>query len=121
MRGTVIEIAVRNAGVRKGMRGATFLLEWSIAAADGVHFEGSVTDQLRAYMTWWDISERSAWRHLSEFRQAFPGEETPARLAAELAPNFADLVQRLAEISAQRRAKAVGSSLAVGFGAVIAA
>lgn len=100
---SVLEVAVANAGIRKGMRGAQYLLEWAVVAADGVEFTGSVTAQVRAYRDWWDESDRSAWRHLAEFKQAFPGEETPARLAAELAPLFVDVVAKGRELQRSRR------------------
>jgi hypothetical protein len=113
----LLEVAVSNAGMRKGMRGAQFAVEWAIAAADGVEFDGSVTDQVRAYLAWWeDNNERSAWRHLGEFREAFPGEETPARLAEQLAPRFEEMVARLRELQSSRRRRALGSAVVGGFG-----
>lgn len=100
---SVLEVAVANAGLRRGMRGTQFLLEWAVVIADGVEFSGGVTDQIRTYVAWWDENERSAWRHLKEFKEAFPGEETPARMAAHLAPRFVDVVAAGRELQRSRR------------------
>lgn len=115
---TVLGTALSNAGIRKGMRGAQFLLEWAIAAADGVEFDGSVTEQLRAYIDWWDdqVNERTAWRRLADFRESFPDEDTPARLAVQLAPRFVAPLEQLRELGDSKKGqrKAVGSFLAGG-------
>jgi hypothetical protein len=107
----LLEVAVSNGGLRKGMRGAQFALEWAIVVADQGEFPESVTEQVRTYCEWWQASERTAWHHLAEFREAFPGEQSPARLAVELAPQFVELVQRGRELQRARRARELRPAL----------
>lgn len=79
--------AGRNAGVRGGIKATRTLLQWMVAEhALGRPLgagHGTVA-ATRDYAKWWNITERSAWDHLTYFRAGFPGEDTPARLAGLL-------------------------------------
>jgi hypothetical protein len=46
------------------------------------------------YARYWNLKERTAQRHWAQFRDAFPGEETPERLAKLI---FAEYQGRLSE------------------------
>lgn len=73
------------AGVRKGAAAVSCLVAWAIAEESvGLPLGDDLTSQVRNYAKWWRITERTAWRDLAAFKQAFPGEDSPARLAAEL-------------------------------------
>jgi hypothetical protein len=117
----LLEVAIANAGMRKGMRATQFALEWAIVVADQGQLPEGVTAQLRTYVDWWGENERSAWRHLDEFRQAFPGLDTPAELAAELAPRFADVVEKGRQLQKQRRRASLARSIMANVTAPIAA
>lgn len=86
----VLEVALRNAGMRAGGKGCACLISWAIAVhrtgdelGAGVEGHGHVTAAVRDFAEYWSISERTAWRDLDAFRACFPTEETPARMAAE--------------------------------------
>lgn len=40
------------------------------------------------YARWWKEPEATAYRHQALFREAFPGEQTPARLLALVASQW---------------------------------
>jgi hypothetical protein len=80
-------VAQANAGIRKGARACAVLLSWQIAEralgrplGDGQGTQAAVLE----YTEWWSQHERTTWRDLAAFRQAFPSEETPARLVGLL-------------------------------------
>lgn len=78
---TIMEAAIRNAGVMKGSRAVTVMIQWSMAResmGDAWPAEG-IEAQVRAYSDWWRHSERTGWNDLARFRAAFPGESTPER------------------------------------------
>lgn len=72
---TLTELAIRNAGVRKGFHALMYIAQWGIAHdAD----ESVVTaDQLAV---WWKESRATSFRNQAHFRLAFPDEATPERL-----------------------------------------
>ncbi len=75
LRQTVLMVAVRNAGVRKGLRGVTYLVCWGLATEE-LGKRPTVEDYERV----WKVSESSAYRDSVAFRAAFPGEAGPDRL-----------------------------------------
>ncbi len=64
----------------KANRVATFIVEWALALHDSDGEELTLTEWRR----WSNESERTAWRHLAEFRELFPEFETPTPLATQL-------------------------------------
>jgi len=100
MRQTVAMVAFKNAGLRKGLRGATFLVCWGLA----LEAVGEPMNMHR-YITYWQLSTATAYRDYEAFRLAFPGEETPGRLWVVIRE----------QVSSRERAEAVGQ----GCGAVI--
>lgn len=76
----VIAVCIQRAGLLRGPMIAEFIAEWAICAEDLGH-EPTTTE----FAAWWkDSSERTAWRRISRFREAFPevGEDgTPGDLA----------------------------------------
>jgi hypothetical protein len=72
---------IERAGWRRGSQVAEFIAMWTVAAEDLGHTPG-----VSEFVTWWnEKSERTAWRRLKRFREAFPelGEDaTPSDLAA---------------------------------------
>ncbi len=88
---SLIASAVVNGGIRQGGRGMATLVIWSMAEASlgrplGEREDGSVvlSAAVIEHAEWVTQSERTSWRDLEAFRAAFPGEEHPGRLAAEL-------------------------------------
>lgn len=75
MRETVAAVAFRNAGLRKGLRGAAFLVCWGLASEA---IEGPMN--MHRYVGYWGTSTATAYREFEAFRLAFPGEATPTRL-----------------------------------------
>ena len=74
---TLTELAIRNAGVRKGFHALMYIAQWGIAHdAD----ESVVTaDQVAV---WWKEHRATSFRNQGYFRLAFPEESTPERLWA---------------------------------------
>lgn len=81
---TLLDVCVGAAGgdlrsIPKAMRVCEFILEWTMATRALEH-EPSV----REFGKWWKQSEkeqRTAWLRLKEFRQLFPGDDTPRRFS----------------------------------------
>lgn len=87
---SLLEVAVRRAGLRKGAKAVEVVSTWAIATAKvghelGAHEKGDLSSAIREYAAYWKLSERTAWRDLGRFREVFPEEESPARLAALVA------------------------------------
>lgn len=80
-------VAFTNAGVVTAGRAMSVLLCWGIAeralGRELGNGEG-ISAAVREYTEWWKQSERTTWRDLRAFRKAFPSEESPAALAAQL-------------------------------------
>jgi hypothetical protein len=49
----------------------------------------------KTYATWWEITDRTAQRDWESFRRAFPGEQTPQRVAERIVAEYG---QRMAEL-----------------------
>jgi hypothetical protein len=77
LRQTIIWTAYRNAGMRRGIRGVTFLVSWGLCA-DSLDRVPSVDD----VGEYWGDSRATAYRDFGDFRAAFPEEATPERLWA---------------------------------------
>lgn len=97
---TLMQLAVRNAGLRVGSRALSTLAAWAIAEATlgrplgaDVVGHGHTTAAVREYSKWWKQSERSTWRDLHAFEKAF-GEKTPARLVAAAHEQHAEQLSR---------------------------
>ncbi len=71
----MLAIAAREVGFRKAFKVLSFMAAWDYAQRQIGH-EIGITE----YATWWKESNGTAYRHQALFREAFPGETTPARL-----------------------------------------
>lgn len=72
---TWLEIAVRNAGFRRGVRAVTWAFLWGVAR-EGLGHDPTVED----VATFWTSSRRTAFRDQASFRKAYPDLDTPAAL-----------------------------------------
>jgi hypothetical protein len=106
----LMAVAYANSGsVIKAGRAVSFLILWGMAESDrgGELGDGEgLSAAIREYAKWARESERTAWRHLGDFRAAFPGEESPANLTAQLRA-------RRVELGRGAKAQAAVGSLAV--------
>jgi hypothetical protein len=75
---TVAAYAIRHGGVMKGARVLAFITQWTLAS-QGL----GRTITLAEYCDWWGASDRTAWRHLAEFREVFAdtGLHSPQAIA----------------------------------------
>jgi hypothetical protein len=76
---TLLSVAVRNVGFRRGCRAVAFLVCWAI-----VEDALGRTPTLDEYADWWKESRSTAFREQAIFREAFPGELTPHRIVVLL-------------------------------------
>lgn len=83
-----MEVAVAKGGVRKGLRVATFVAQWTIAQAQLGH-EPTVEEAA----DWWRESRTSWFRRQAEFREIF-GLPTPAPFAAQGIAHVAERLDR---------------------------
>src|SRR5919205_295819 len=72
---TLLELAVARVGMRRGARVLAFMIAWDV-----VRKELGREPSIEEYGEWWRTSVRTAYREQALFRDAFPGEENPARL-----------------------------------------
>lgn len=73
----LLVVAARRVGLRKAFKVLTFMAAWDRAQRAIGHEIG-----IEAYADWWREPNGTAYRHQALFREAFPGEKTPARLLA---------------------------------------
>ncbi len=66
----------------------------SLAICAQMRDEGDGWPTQAEYAAWWKISERQAQREWELFKRAFPGEESPDRIAQLMVANYG---RRLAE------------------------
>lgn len=72
---TWLEVAVRNAGIRKAMTATTWAYCWAITR-EAIGHDPSVEE----VADWWKTSRATAFREQAAFRQAFPTLESPAAI-----------------------------------------
>jgi hypothetical protein len=79
---SLLQVATRNAGLRHGMSAVAFMVAWSVAEQSLGHElgDGVLTNAMHEYREYWRQSDRTSWRELERFREAFPGEVSPVRL-----------------------------------------
>lgn len=85
----LLGIAIARAGMWKGTRACSFLVTWAIAQRKLGHElgeldTGSLSAAIREHAKYWRCAEKTSWRDLTAWHAAFPGEESPAQLAAQL-------------------------------------
>lgn len=76
---TLLDYLIAAGGIRKGMRVATFVAQWTIAQS-ALEREPSV-DEAAA---WWKEERRTWYRRLAEFRELLPQLDSPASIAADV-------------------------------------
>lgn len=79
LRKTVLYVAYERVGMRRGIRACTFLVWWGIGSDEAGHALSA-----EEYATWAKKSRATAFRELGDFREAFPGHDTPERIWAEV-------------------------------------
>lgn len=94
-RPTLLEHCVGKLGVIKGARVVVDLGSWSFVMSQAKDWpEGEDRGVLTARMSLWadtfGYSDRTAWRRLSAFREAFPGEVDPTRIVRAVELRIAD-------------------------------
>jgi hypothetical protein len=72
---TWIEVGVRNAGLRKTIKGLSWAYMW--ATVREVQGSDPTVEQVA---NWWKEAERTSYREQAAFREAFPTLETPAKI-----------------------------------------
>ncbi len=70
---TWLQLAVRNAGIREGLRAMNWSFRWAVTREALGH--DPTADQIAE---WWLESRRTTFRGQKAFRAAFPSLETPA-------------------------------------------
>jgi hypothetical protein len=83
---SLLQVAVVNAGIYRGSQGASVVVSWALAQRElghelGDQEGGHLSAAIREYADYWKQSERTAWRDLKRFKAAYPGEESPVKLA----------------------------------------
>lgn len=76
---TLLRVAVANVGLRRGYGAVGFIVCWGI-----VEYALGRTPTVEEYADWWNESRSTVYRQQANFRKAFPGETTPARIVALL-------------------------------------
>jgi hypothetical protein len=74
---TVIEVAIRRVGFRRGRRAVMFAACWWITT----HELGRSPETIEEYAENWKQSRAQAFRDQADFRGAFPEYPTPTELA----------------------------------------
>jgi len=73
---SLIEVAIRNIGVRKGFKACLYIAMWGMAA-EAIGHAPVNPDEVAE---WWKQSRSSCYRGQVAFREAFAPEMTPERL-----------------------------------------
>ncbi len=73
---TLLDYAVRRAGILKGSRVCAFVVQWTMASQA---LGREIT--LAEYADWWNEKERTAFHHQAEFRSVFAPLATPQPMA----------------------------------------
>lgn len=82
---SILEVAVSNIGIRRGGRAAADLVFWALAMTRAEWAEAeTIEDKVEIFSEVAIMSRRAAWRRLQAFREAFPDEADPFRLAGLL-------------------------------------
>jgi hypothetical protein len=84
---TWMEVAVTNAGIRKGISALGWAYAWGVARQSIGH-DPSVEE----VADWWRQTHRTAYRNQAAFRKAFPTLENPSRIFQQ-----PEIQERLAE------------------------
>jgi len=85
----LLGIAIGRAGMWKGARACSLLVTWAVAERRlghklGSEEAGTLSAAIREHAKYWHEGERTVWRDLAAWHEAFPGEESPAELALQL-------------------------------------
>lgn len=91
---TLLEVIYwRTGSLRTTYRVGLLIQQWAVCRRD-LGRRPEVTE----YAAWWKISERTAYRQLADFAQAFPEEDYPERIALWLIDRGDELVENAALI-----------------------
>lgn len=85
----ILAIAIARAGMWKGARACSLLVTWAVAERRlghdlGSDDTGTLSAAIREHAKYWRQGERTVWRDLAAWHEAFPGEQSPADLARQL-------------------------------------
>ena len=74
---TLLEvIGERTGSLRRTYQVGKVITQWAMVREDLGR-----RPMVHEYATWWKVSERTAWREMARFSEAFPEEDGPDRLA----------------------------------------
>lgn len=83
---SILEVTVARIGLLRATQVMVFIGQWAHAMQrrkdvwPALDSRGAQTERLRLYCDVWLENERTAWRHLKRFRQAWPNESDPTRM-----------------------------------------
>lgn len=76
----LMELARRRVGLLRAGKLMAFVIAWGVVRDQVDGFDAlPITEQVATYREWWRANERTTWRELALWRQAFPEEPTPSR------------------------------------------
>jgi hypothetical protein len=98
---TWLEVAIKNAGFRTGIKAVSWMLSW-VVVREVLGYDPSVDEVAE----WWKQSRRTAFREQDAFRKAFPEFLTPAPMyeSAEAQAKLAELMRRVKNLETMRKA-----------------
>lgn len=76
---TLLDYLIAAGGIRKGMRVATFVAQWTIAQR-----ELGREPTLEEAAAWWKEEARTWYRRLGEFRELLPQLDSPVSIATDV-------------------------------------
>lgn len=82
---SLLALAIERRGVLRGAAAIAFMAQWAQARDAAEEWPTDLSPQVRAYARHWRVSERTAWREISRFREVWPEEESPSRLLDQVA------------------------------------
>src|ERR1035437_1142962 len=107
---TWMEVAVRNAGLRKGQTALVWALSWAVTRKS-LGRDPSAEE----VAAWWKESVRTAYREQSAFRDAFPTLDTPAKIFEDPAARVkvAKVARAGDELQVQKKARKMVPDLTI--------
>jgi aminopeptidase N len=107
---TWMEIAVRNAGLRKGQTALVWALSWAVTR-ESLGRDPSAEE----VAAWWKESVRTAYREQAAFKDAFPTLDSPAKIFEDPATRakVAKVARAGDELQAQKKPRRKAPDLTI--------
>jgi hypothetical protein len=101
---TWLDVAVTNAGLRRGIRALDWAYSWAVVRAAQDGREPTVEEVAE----WWGQPRRTAFRDQADFRAAFPNLDSPAAIyaspeAQEMAARHAAFGKKVEDWATERK------------------